>query len=538
MPEAAPTMDERATTLEARISVLVEERDSYRRAYLELLEKFRRLELGILGQQREKLPASEAQLTMGLLGMLLDRGEVAVPDAAVPSSASAAAEARAAEKKKPTGRRPLPKHLPRVEVEIIPPEVERKGLDAFERMGEDTCETIEKRPSSVVIVRTIRPKFVPKDRDRLGKTEVHQASPPELPIERGLAGPGFLAETIVKRWDDHSPLHRMERIYGREGLDISRSTICGWHGALAELAAPLIAAMWDDAKKAPYLCADATGVLVLDKEKCRNAHFWVVAAPERHVLFAYSSKHDSAAVDKLLADYRGTLVLDAHAVYDHLFKQPGVFEAVCWAHARRYWFKTLGTDPERARKALAFIGGLFKLERTLAGIPPQARLSARKDKAKPIVDAFFAWCEGEADRVLDDTPASRAVNYALNQRQGLERFLADGRIPIHNNFSERELRREALGRKNWLFVGSDDGGEVNATFVSLLASARLHGIEPLGYLRDLFCLLPSWPAKQVLDLAPVNWDKTLQQEDTQQRLAANAFRKVSLGLLDAHRDEK
>lgn len=181
---------------------------------------------------------------------------------------------------------------------------------------------------------------------------------------------------------------------------------------------------------------------------------------------------------------------------------------------------------------------MFQLERTLLGKPPDQRLAARREQAKPIVDAFFAWCEGEKALVLDETPASRAVNYALNQRKGLERFLEDGRIPIHNNFSERELRREALGRKNWLFVGSDEGGKVNATFVSLLASCRLHGIEPFGYLRDLLCLLPGWPKSRVLQLAPVNWEKTLQQEDTQRRLAANAFRQVSLGLLDVHRAEE
>lgn len=539
-PAAAPTTDERLAALEARVASLAAERDAYKRAYLELLEKCRKLELGILGQQRERLPASEAQMTMELLGMLLGRKEEAAPETPGPASASAAAkeEARAARKKKPTGRRPLPEHLPRVRIEIIPPEVQKLGLDAFERIGEEVCTTIERRPSSNVVVETVRGNYVLKNRDRLGPTTVYQAPPPELPIERGLAGPGFLADTIVRRWDDHQPLHRLERIYGREGLDLSRSTICGWHAALAALAAPLIAAMWDDAKKAPYLCTDATGVLVLAKEKCRKAHFWVVAAPDRHVLFAYSQKHDSAAVDKMLGDYRGTLVLDAHSVYDHLFKQPDVFEAVCWAHARRYWFKTLGSDPERARKALAYIGALFQLERTLASKPPDKRLAERREKAKPIVDAFFTWCEGEKGLVLDETDASRAVNYALNQRKGLERFLEDGRIPIHNNLSERELRREAVGRKNWLFVGSDDGGEVNATFVSLLASCRLHGIEPYGYLRDLFCLLPGWPKKRVLELAPVNWQKTLEQEETQRLLAANVFRQVSLGLLDAHRDEK
>lgn len=540
VPDAAPTFEERLAALEAQIVTLTAERDEYKRAYLEALEKCRKLELGILGQQREKLPASDAQLTIEVLGMLLGRKDVPDPETPVPTSASAAAkaESRAAAEKKPTGRRSPPEHLPRVKIEIVPPEVQKKGLDAFLRIGEDICETIERRPSSLVVVKTIRGKYVPKDRDRLGETEVLQAAPPDLPIERGLAGPGLIADTIVRRWDDHQPLHRMERIYCREGLELSRSTICGWHAAVAALAAPLIAAMWKDAKTAPYLCTDATGVLVLEKEKCQHAHFWVVAVPDRHVLFAYSRKHDSAAVDKVLGDYRGTLVLDAHTVYDHLFKQPGVLEQVCWAHARRYWFKALESDPERARKGLALIGELFRIERGLVGKAPDQRLAARQEEAKPVVKAYFAWCEGEADRVLDETASSRAVNYSLNQRKGLERFLTDGRIPIHNNFSERELRREALGRKNWLFVGSDDGGDVNATFVSLLASCHLHGIEPFGYLRDLLCLLPGWPQARLVELAPVNWEKTLQQEDAQRRLAANVFRQASLGLLDAHRDEK
>jgi transposase len=265
-------------------------------------------------------------------------------------------EVRAHERRPPTGRKPLPDKLPRVDIEVLPPEVQKAGLDAFERIGEEITETVEKRAASLVVVRTHKPKFVPKERDRAAETTVLQAPPPELPIERGLAGPGLLADTIVRRWQDHLPLHRLERIYGREGLPLARSTICGWHLDLADLVQPLIEAMWQDALTAPYLCTDATGVLVQAPERCRRGHFWVVVAPERHVLFAFTAKHDSAAVDEVLRDYKGHLVADAHAVFDHLYQRGDLIEVACWSHARRYWWKALDSDPERARQGLAFIG--------------------------------------------------------------------------------------------------------------------------------------------------------------------------------------
>jgi hypothetical protein len=338
--------------------------------------------------------------------------------------------------------------------------------------------------------------------------------PPELPIPRGLAGPGLLADTVVRRWQDHLPLHRLEGIYAREGLELARSTVCGWHDALAELVRPLVDAMFEDARGAPYLCTDATGVLVQAKDECRRGHYWVLVAPERHVLFRYSARHDSAAVDDLLAGYAGYLVADAHAVYDHLFKNGKVVEVACWAHARRYWFKALDSDPGRARVALGLIGELFRIERTIADLPARERLAVRGRDAWPVAQKFFAWCAAEAPNALDDTPLARAITYALNQRRALERFLEDGRLPLHNNGSEQALRRQVLGRKNWLFVGNDDAAEVNAAFVSLLASCRMHTVEPWAYLRDLFCLLPRWPIKRVLELAPVNWAKTREQKDS------------------------
>ena len=181
-----------------------------------------------------------------------------------------------------------------------------------------------------------------------------------------------------------------------------------------------------------------------------------------------------------------------------------------------------------------FVSGRARGRRRAA----RARLAARRAQSKSIVDAFFTWCEAQANQVLDETPTAKAIGYALNQRVALQRFLDDGRLPIHNNGSERALRREAIGRKNWLFVGSDDAAEVNAAFVSLLASCQLHDIEPWAYLRDLFCLLPSWPVRRVLELAPLNWKQTLKDSDAQQRLDANIFRRATLGLLDQHSPTK
>ncbi len=527
------TVEEKLAELAAENGKLQAERDEYKKLYLQMLELCRKLERGVLGPKRERFVDSDSQLAMSMLNLLVGDG---ANGSATPPKVEQ--DVKAHTRQKPTGRKPLPEKLPRVDIEILPLEVQREGLDAFDRIGEDVSETVERRPASLVVVRAHKPKFVPKGRDRFAETHVLQAPPPELPIPRGLAGPALLADTVVRRWQDHLPLHRLERIYGREGLELARSTVCGWHEELATLVRPLVTAMWKDALASPYLCTDATGVLVQAKERCRHGHFWVVAAPERHVLFGYSPRHDSAAVDEMLSGYQGYLVADAHVVYDHLFKSGEVVEVGCWSHCRRYQFKTLESDPNRAKYALSLIGALFRIERECATFTPEQRLHVRRVQSKPIVDTFFAWCDEQAPLVLDETPIAKAIGYARNQRVALRRFLEDGRLPLHNNFSERELRREALGRRNWIFLGSDDGGEVNATFVTLLASCQLHDIEPSGYLRDIFCLLPGWNQKRVLELAPVNWEKTLENSDTQQRLATNIFRQVSLGAMDSHPSKK
>jgi transposase len=527
----------------ATIDKLSVEREQYRKLYMDLLERCALLEKGIVtGKKAERFKGqdAQAQLTLQMLEMLLEKedGESAAPEPAENDTE----KVREHERKKP-GRKLLPEHLPRVKIEVLPLEVQRKGLDAFKRVGEEVRQVLERRPASMVVVEVVRPKFVERTAlqdellaagkgvaltDESGELPRLIAEPPELPIERGLAGPGMLADTIVRRWQDHLPLYRLALIYARDGLMLARSTMCSWHEQLADLAEPLVEAMLRDAFTAPYLCTDATGVLVQAKEQCRRAHFWVLIAPERHVLYRYSHKHDSDAVDVLLAGYKGYLVADAATVYDHLYKNGDVVEVACWAHTRRYFFKALGSEPELAKHALALIKGLFRIERAIQTAPRKKREQVRREQSRPILDAFFQWCDEQAMVALDETPISKAIGYARNQRVALGRFIDDGRLPLDNNISERNLRREVLGRKNWLFLGSDEGARVNTIFVSLLASCQLHGLDPWAYLRDIFCLLHTWPASRLLELAPAFWKQTLQQQDAQQRLAANVFRTVTL----------
>ncbi len=236
--------------LQTALDTMTAERDRYRHLYEQLREAYPKLEHGRRGQQAERLPPDDRQLTLGLLDTLLGDDAPSTPSAQ---------PVRAHARRPPTGRQPLPDHLPRVKIELVPLDVQRQGLDQFERIGAEVSEVLERRPASAVVVEVIRPKFVPKQRDRLGPTRVLIAEPAELPIPRGRAGPGMLADSIVRRWQDHQPLHRLEGIYARDGLTLNRSTVCGWHEELADLARPLLEAMLADALRQPVPYTDATG---------------------------------------------------------------------------------------------------------------------------------------------------------------------------------------------------------------------------------------------------------------------------------------
>lgn len=553
-------------------------RDVYRTLVEKLREENEKLKLGLIGQKTQRFKSEDdPQLSMHILAELLgqdmqDIGHADAKQLAEQLAAQAQAEALAdadddggvdgdgpndggehRRTRKSTGRKTAREDLPKVSVELLPDEVKRLGTDAFERIGEETSTTIERRVSALVEVTVVRPKFRAKTDDAVAAVKAERAdqgtlveqdpeawittaAPPELPIVRGIAGPGLLANVIVRRFDDHLPYNRLESVYEREGMRLGRSTLYGWLDSLRELFAPLLAAMLSDARAAPYVCIDATGVLVQAPKECTRGHFWVLVVPGRHAIFAFSRAHDSAAVDTLLGGYDGYVVADAHAVYDHLYRD-GATEIGCWGHARAYVFKTLSSEPEIARKFLGNLQIMFMLERKFADKPRKQRERMRASKVKVLVDRHFAMCREHQATALDGTPLSAAIRYSLNQESALRRFLGDGRLPATNNISERMARRQAIGRNNWLFIGSDDGAEVNTTFATLVASCHMHGVEPEAYLRDILCLLPAWPKSRVLELAPCNWQQTREQPDAQQRLAANVFRKAVLELESVHSPE-
>jgi hypothetical protein len=338
----------------------------------------------------------------------------------------------------------------------------------------------------------------------------------------------MLADVAVRRFADHLPFHRLQEIYARDGLRLARSTMCGWMIALANLLAPLIEAMFHDARQQPLLCVDASGVRIQANKQCARGHFWVMLAPERHALFRFSEEHTSDAVRELIGeDYRGKVLADAHTVYDFLFEQRCI-ECGCWAHARRYFHKALKSDPERAGHAMGTIRWLFAAEH--AATTMEERLHIRDSASRPTVDAFFHWVQEQRNdpAVLDGSPISQALNYAHNQSTALRRYLDDARVPMHNNDAERALRHMAVGRNNWLFLGSPSGGVTAATFYTLIMSCKMHGLDPWSYLRDLFCLLPTWPSRRVIELAPVNWESTLARPEVQEELAANVYRAISI----------
>jgi hypothetical protein len=347
-------------------------RDVYRRLTEDLKDEVEKLKRGLIGPKSERFKRDDdPQLSLQILGELLGRLEVegqnaqqlaeellAKTEQETQSDTDGEADggegqgdiAPHRQPNKPTGRKTARKEVVhKVTIERLPEEVQRLGLDAFERIGEERMTTTERRVSALFEVTIVRPKFRAKtveavqvvkqaraESGMLPEVEpqswITQASAVEPPVARAKAGPGLLANVAVRRFDDHTPYNRLENVYEREGMRLGRSTLYGWLDALRELLAPLIKAIKHDARTAPYLCTDATGVLVQAPEQCTRGHFWVLVVPGRHVIFTFSHSHDKAAVDTLLDGYAGQVVADAHAVYDHLYGDDGATEVGCWSH--------------------------------------------------------------------------------------------------------------------------------------------------------------------------------------------------------------
>lgn len=350
------------------------------------------------------------------------------------------------------------------------------------------------------------------------ETTVVTVPPPDEMIPGGIAGPGALAHVLAKKFADKLPFNRQEQIFAREGtIEIDRGTMCRWSQRCHELANLVVDAMIEDAREnAAVMATDATGVLVQAPEQCKRGHFWVTIADRDHVFFRYSARHTKEEPKAFFKGFKGYLHADASSVYDALFRQDdGPTEVACWSHARRGYFWSIRSAREPALIGIGFINKLFEIDRGLKDLPPGRRAELRRARCAPVLAAFRDW----RDKLLADTnleprsPIARALRYTRNHWDALTRFLEDGRLRLDNNLSELELRRLVVGRRNWLFVGSDEHAPATCTFVSLIASCSLHRLDPEGYLRDLFRVLPSWPRNRVLELAPKNWARTRARLD-------------------------
>lgn len=346
--------------------------------------------------------------------------------------------------------------------------------------------------------------------------EVVIAAPkPAMPIAKGLPGPGLLAHLIVSKYTDHMPLHRLERAYERQGLFLHRSTLCDWLAACADLLRPLYDLMVSVVLQSRALHTDDTTVKMqeLVTHLLSTARLWVYLGDAAHPynVFDFTVNHKRDGPERFLADYWGYLHADAFSGYDRLYlpdprmARARIIEVACNAHARRKFYEARGSDALRSHQALAYYRQLYELERAAKDFSDAQRLQMRQDLSVPILGQFHNWLEAQRPEVLPKSPMAEALGYALNNWAALLRYTEAGFLAIDNNVAEREMKRIAIGRKNWLTVGSPRGGETAAALFSFTSTCQRLGVEPWAYLQDVLTRLPTTPARQVGDLLPDRW---------------------------------
>jgi transposase len=468
------------------------------------------------------------QLAAGQLTLFDKQPEEAVPAPPEPLAPTAIA------KKPGHGRRPKPDTLERRDCVHDLTDAEKQALagdGTLVPIGEEVTEQYEWEPSCLYVLRHVQKKYARRpqlvESHESAKNVITAAKPPQ-PIPGSSAGPGLLAYLVTSRFCDHLPYHRQERIFARHGLRFSRQTTCDWARQLAELCRPVIELMIAEVLASSVVHSDDTPVRVRDAHAKRQytGRFWNYVGDDEHpfTVFAYTADRSRDGPLEFLKGYRGYLQADAYSGYDQLYTQSAgtIVEVGCWAHARRNFFDARKIDPLRAETALAYIGQLYTVERQLRerferegrGLlrAERAALVAaeRQQCSRPVLEQFRAWLDAEAPRLLPKEPIRQAIEYVRNQWTALNRYCDDGRLAIDNNAAERALRGIAVGRRNWLFCGSDRGGHTAAVHFSLIASCLRHNLDPFTYLRDLFTRLPVLLAAnasrdQLRTLLPDRW---------------------------------
>jgi len=493
--------------LRQQVETLLEEN-----AHLKLLvAKYRRLHFG----QKSEALAQLGQLDLGLVF------EPLPVTAALPISS---APDKPADTQRTRKRKPFPETLPRETVTHTP------AADCcpdcgghFKHLGEDVSEMLEYVPASFKVIRHVRPKLACSRCDH-----ITQAAAPARPIPRGFAGPALLAHVLVGKFCDHLPLYRQSAIYARSGLDLDRALLAEWVGHCHELLSPLAEAIRRYVLGGSKVHADDTPLPVLapGKGRTKTARLWTYVRDDRPagsddppaVWFAYSEDRKGQHPREHLQSFRGILQADAYGGFDALYESGEIQEAACWAHVRRKFVDIYRTQASPiAAEAIARIAELYAIESRIRGRSPGERQVIRQAQARPLLKVMHAWLDIQHQRVSRKSGLADAIGYALNHWSALIRYVADGQIEIDNNAAERALRGVALGRKNYLFGGSDVGGERAASMYGLIGSAKLNGIDPEAYLRTVLTRIAEHPINRIDELLP--WNLYADHVTTEQKAA-------------------
>src|ERR1035437_5220571 len=406
-------------------------------------------------------------------------------------------------------RRPLPAHLPREVREYLPKQETCPDCGGkLKRLGDDVSEILEYVPASLKVIRYVRPKLACACCDR-----IVQAEAPRRPIERGMAGPALLAHVLVSKYCDHLPLYRQSEIYARSGVELECSTLADWVGGTSQLLAPLVEALRRHVLSAAKLHANDTPVPVLapGNGKTKTGRLWTYVRDDRPageatpaaVWFAYSPDRKGEHPQAHLGNFTGTLQADGYAGFDAVYETGRIQEAACWAHVRRKFYDLhVAHKSPVAAEAIERIAALYAIEKEIRGHPAEQRRQVRETRARPLLDSLKQWLEETLGKLSRKSDTALAVRYALSRWDALLRYVDDGCIEIDNNAAERSLRTVALGRKNYLFAGSDAGGERAAAIYSLIGTAKLNGLDPEAYLRNVLSRIADHPINRVEELLP------------------------------------
>lgn len=402
-------------------------------------------------------------------------------------------------------RKPLPAELPRVETRHEPASCSCGDCGAaLVQIGEHVSEKLDCKPLEFFVQRDVFPQYA----CRACETITAEPAPPAI-IDRGQAAPGLLAQVAIAKYVDHLPLYRQEAIYARSGVELSRSTLADWIGAIGVALAPLTAALRAELLTQPVLHADETPVAQLDPGagKTKRAYLFAYrsATAVPIVLFDYCPSRGGKHAQAFLGDWRGALMVDDFSGYKALFAK-GITELGCWAHARRKFFDLHAANKSTlAEEALQRIAALYAIEQACKGMDAHARRACRQQQAKPKLDALQTWLLDLRPKVLGASGMLAAIDYTLRRWAALTRYLDDGRYPIDNNPIENAIRPIAIGRKNWLFAGSESAGKRAAAIMTLLATAKANGHDPHAWLTDVLARLPTTLDRNIDTLLPHHW---------------------------------